>query len=129
MKTKDLLLELKKHTGKRLKTENDFVVLKNEWDSYRGSYDYMAIAYTSYDYMDYSDEDLYIKNVDSLIELIGGMEGKTVIGWKGGEFTTDFDLPIFISNYGICSGKIIESIEDNDTYINLKLSDFKYDWV
>lgn len=128
MKTKDLLDELKKHIGKHLKVEDDLIVLKNDWDSYRGSYDYMAIDYVAYKYENYSDNKIYITSVDGLIAMIEDMEGNVRCGWKGGEYTPDFEKPIVVSNYGVCSGKIIGEIEDKDWYINLKLKKLTYEF-
>jgi hypothetical protein len=90
-------------------------------DSWRGSYDELAIEYTE-------DEPITGK---SFIELLKEANGKTYTGYKGGDFTMGKATPIWVANYGSSSGfregsTAVVDVEETEDAIVLKTKVLEY---
>ena len=68
-----------------------------DWCSYRGYYEHVALCPTSV------DSPLRFKTLASLIALLESIPGKTMEGWKGGEYTATNYRPLWIAGEGECS--------------------------
>lgn len=119
MKAKELLNQLKKYKGRFIKIENDLIILDRNYDSYRGDYTHLALGYEANTYKPYPNK---INKVEEFINFIENLENELMIGWKGGEYKVNFELPIMIANSGIATEMYISEIENDDYYTNLKLS-------
>lgn len=88
---------------KNLQTDEDCYVrysfpnkFPTECDSYRGSYDELAIGHDSLDWDKRPMLSVFLKHLQQCV-------GKTFFGWKGGEFEMDRDTPVWVDNPGECS--------------------------
>jgi len=89
--------------------------IPTDLDSWRGSYDELALGYrlTGYDvnssngdhHKECKAEDL-LKNLESAI-------GKTFTGWKGGEFIMNENTPVWVDNPGNTSDTAIVNVFDD----------------
>lgn len=74
-------------------------------ESYRGSYDHLALSYT---------EDHAHFTVADLLALLKGAIGKTFQGWKGGDYVMGEYTPIWVANSGESPSTAVEGIADCD---------------
>ena len=86
------------------------------FDSWRGSYDELALGYDNFD-------NKKPHNVKEFLKIAKEAIGGTFYGYKGGEFTMDKDTPIWIDNYGNASDTVICDVLER--YGNIYL-DTKY---
>ena len=68
-------------------------------DSYRGSYDELALGYKLTGYDIDADHRTTVKAKDFL-ELLKEAIGKEYTGWKGGEYTMSENTPVWVANSG-----------------------------
>jgi len=71
------------------------------FDSYRGYYEDLSLSYDC-------DHDC---TVADLLKWAKNAEGKTYMGYKGGEFYMTNKTPIWISNYGQATGVMLSALE------------------
>lgn len=71
-------------------------------DSYRGSYDHLAIepVNTSYE-----------RTVSDLSGCLIAADGQTHGGYKGGEFLMHREVPVAVSQYSLCSQDYVTGVE------------------
>lgn len=80
--------------------EFDFgTALPTQLDSWRGSYDEIALGYKLSGY-DNNGEHFANTKADKLLEHLKSAIGKEYEGYKGGDFTMDENTPVWVANYG-----------------------------
>lgn len=80
--------------------EFDFgTALPTQLDSWRGSYDEIALGYKLSGY-DNNSEHFANTKADKLLEHLKSAIGKEYTGWKGGEFIMDENTPVWVANCG-----------------------------
>lgn len=73
-------------------------------DSWRGSYAELALNYTS------EGEEL---RVTDFLNLLKSTVGKTLKGYKGGDYTMDENTPVWVANWGRSGNTaVIEVVDD-----------------
>lgn len=82
----------------------------NDIDSWRGSYDELALNFTSE-----GDE----MKVSDFLKMLKECVGKTFFGYKGGEFTMNKHTPIWVANYRNAGNTAVIDVVDNDWCIIL----------
>ena len=71
-------------------------------DSYRGYYEDLAIGYKRHEPC----------TVASLLKMLEAVDGQTLTGWKGGDYTMDSDTVLWMANPGeSCSMAIVDVVE------------------
>ena len=83
-------------------------------DSYRGSYDELALGYKLTGYDD-SSEPRSVKAKDLLRELKSAI-GKEFTGWKGGEFEMTEQTPVWVANCGDSGSTAIVGVMKEGSY-------------
>lgn len=86
--------------------------IPTDLDSYRGSYDELALGYklTGYD----SDVNHFSDiTAQALLEKLKSAIGATYTGWKGGDFKMDKDTPVWVDNAGNYTSTAIVGILDD----------------
>lgn len=73
--------------------------LPTQLDSWRGSYDEIALGYKLSGY-DNNSEHFTNNKADKLLEHLKSAIGKEYTGWKGGEFIMDENTPVWVANPG-----------------------------
>ena len=86
----DLIKDLEKYKGTFKEVEFDDGTIPTEFDSWRGSYCELALGYKEKGIM--HNTDLYRQAYNA--------NGSIFVGYKGGEFEMDLDIPIHQANYG-----------------------------
>lgn len=76
--------------------------------SYRGYYRYLAISYQEHDWRKENSE----TTVGKLLKEAEKVLGKTLTGYKGGDFLMTEKTPLFVSNYGDSEGVGVVAIND-----------------
>ena len=71
-------------------------------DSYRGYYEDLAIGYQS----------CAECTVEKLLKMLESVHGKTLTGYKGGDYLMDDDTVVWAANYGLSGGMAIVDIVD-----------------
>lgn len=125
MELKRIIKELRKVSDKKVycklkekNGENSYIL--DKFRSHRGSYDE-----TSYDYTDDINKGMTAHEfADSLENAIGEL----IIGYKGGEFYVDEDLPVAIAEYGRVGDYILDVIEEDDRIFLKTENAWDYDW-
>ena len=84
-----------------------------EIDSWRGSYDELALNFTSF------KNDKEPMTVSVFLKMLEETVGKTFIGYKGGEFKMDEGTPVWIDNYGESSHTQVVGVLDDGYWIVL----------
>ena len=93
----DLKME---HNGEVKEVEFDFgTAFPTQLDSWRGSYDEIALGYKMSGY-DNNSEHFANTKADKLLEHLKEAVGKEYEGYKGGDFTMDKNTPVWVANYG-----------------------------
>jgi hypothetical protein len=88
------------HNDEIKDVEFDFgTALPTQLDSWRGSYDEIALGYKLSGY-DNNDEHFANTKADKLLEHLKSAIGKEYEGYKGGDFTMDENTPVWVANYG-----------------------------
>lgn len=81
-----------------------------EIDSWRGSYNELALNYTS--------EDIKPKakpfTVTKFLKMLKDTIGKEFTGYKGGEYIMEEDTPIWVANYGNSGNTAVVDVLDNE---------------
>jgi hypothetical protein len=72
----------------------------SELDSYRGYYDELAVGF-----------DIGGMGVQEFLIALIDAHGQTFYGYKGGDYIMHASTPVWVSNYGMCSDRIITGIE------------------
>jgi hypothetical protein len=75
-------------------------------DSWRGSYNELALNYTNYD-------DSIPLTVIDFYSLLKSAIGKTFTGYKGGDFIMTKNTPVWVSNYGDDDNTAVIEVVDN----------------
>ena len=81
-------------------------------DSYRGYYNHLSFGYAEYA----QDKEV---TVAALIEWCREASGKTLTGYKGGEFKMDDNTPLWAANYGQSHGTAITGIGDYGYHVKI----------
>lgn len=84
--------------------------------SYRGYYDQPALGWAATGYSGSHQP----PSVADLITELRGAVGRTFEGWKGGDYTYDFDSPLWVDNPGDCNGTYITGADTEGYYVVLK---------
>lgn len=84
--------------------------------SWRGSYSELAIGY--------SDDSE--KTHKEFLDELRGMVGKTLTGYKGGDFVMGKNTPVWIANYGNSGETAIVDVRQDDYYTNLITKQIPY---
>lgn len=79
------------------------------FDSYRGYYEDLALNFDTKG----------ICEVKTLLKWAENTVGKTLLGYKGGEFYMGWKTPVWLSNYGKVSSMMLSKIEAFDGYVYL----------
>ena len=74
--------------------------IPTDLDSWRGSYDELALGYELTGYDRKNDAHFIECKADKLLEELKSAIGKTFTGWKGGDFIMDENTPIWVANSG-----------------------------
>lgn len=83
----------------------DFGYLQpTDFDSWRGSYDKLAIGYTTLGTPDLTVKEFLLK--------LKGVIGKTFTGYKGGSYTMDENTQVYVDNYGEYSNTTIIGVRE-----------------
>jgi hypothetical protein len=86
--------------------------MPKQFRSYRGFYEDLALGYESYDRgLSISALDLYNRASDML--------GKTITGYKGGDYLVDRDTRLWVANWGEATDTAIVDVIESDTNIVL----------
>ena len=105
--------ELRKYPLSALVTIEPFELYPTTFDSYRGYYNELALGYSI-------EEPEKLMTVEDLIHEAINCIGKEFTGYKGGQFVMDTNTPLWISNYGKCSGaKVREIIMPLNGYVEI----------
>ena len=81
-------------------------------DSYRGYYNHLSVGYVEYS----QDKEV---TVTHLLEWCREVNGKTLTGYKGGDFKMDDNTPLWAANYGESHGTAIVGIRDLGYHIKI----------
>lgn len=81
------------------------------FDSYRGFYNELAISYSS------GAEE---PTVEEFLNWARACVGNTFTGYKGGEYLMGEDTPVWISNYGRCSCRLLSKVKVTGFCVYLK---------
>lgn len=123
MELKRIVKKLREVSDKKVycKLEDSYedLYIQDEYESYRGSYDETSYNPTN----DINKGMTAHEFADSLHNAIGEL----IIGYKGGEFYVDEDLPVAIAYYG-CTGEYIADIIEESDRIFLKTMDYDDYW-
>ena len=84
------------------------------FDSWRGSYDELALGYklTSYDAPDGNSGEYPPVKLKDFIKEAEATLGKTLTGWKGGDFTMTKNTPVWVDNPGNANNTAIVDVTD-----------------
>jgi hypothetical protein len=86
--------------------------IPTDLDSYRGSYNELALGYklTGYD-----NDAEHLKDVKAkdLLQHLKEAIGKEYTGWKGGEYTMSKDTPLWVANSGNAGSTAILGVLDD----------------
>ncbi|MHA2181075.1 MAG: hypothetical protein ACXAAH_06610 [Promethearchaeota archaeon] len=91
-----------------LKVQYDFGYFQpDSIDSWRGSYDELALSYVD-------GIDINVKSLDlkKFIEILKEADGKTYMGYKGGDFTMNRETPVWVDNYSHSSETAVVGLID-----------------
>lgn len=94
-------------------------------DSWRGSYDELALGYKLTGYDNNEDHFGSITN-KALIEELKSAIGKEFTGWKGREFVMDESTPVWVDNAGNSSNTAIVGVLDDGWRVVLITSFTEY---
>ena len=83
--------------------------IPTDLDSYRGSYNELALGYKLTGYDNDAKHLTELKAKDLLQHLKDGI-GKKYTGWKGGEYTMSEDTPVWVANSGNAGSTAIVGI-------------------
>lgn len=73
-------------------------------DSYRGFYEQLAISY---------DDDWQTEmKVADILGVLRGVVGKTLTGYKGGDYLMGEDTPVWAAKWGECNSTAITGLAD-----------------
>ena len=78
-------------------------------DSWRGSYNELALSYDS----------VGAPNLSDFIKMLREAVGKTYQGYKGGDYTMSKYTPIWVANYGNAGNTAVVEVVDNDCQVIL----------
>ena len=81
-------------------------------DSWRGSYDELALGYMLSGY-DNKSEHFAERNAKDLLTHLREAIGKEYTGWKGGDFTMSKKTPIWVSNSGNSGNTAVVGVLDD----------------
>lgn len=81
----------------------DTPIAAGDPNSYRGYYSDIALDPTE------------ISTAGELLAKCREMMGRTMTGYKGGEFPVHENVPVWVSPYGECSGDKLMSVDDDGT--------------
>ena len=122
MDLKNIIKELKKYDREdSFKVENDLILLDGEWDCYRGMYQFPALNYKAWVYMERGNA---LNNVGQLIDLLENIKSEEMIAWGGGGRMVNENLEVFVSNEGVNTKMCIHSIEKTEYYVNVNLKKY-----
>jgi hypothetical protein len=97
--------------GEEASVRYDFEYLfPTEIDSWRGSYAELALNYKI------DGEEM---TVSAFLQMLKDTVGKTLTGYKGGEFTMDRDTPVWVANYGNSGNTAVVEVVDNEYVVIL----------
>lgn len=101
----DLIDALKSVKDKKASVRFDFGYMKpKQIESWRGSYDELAI--------NYSEDDDDSEKVSHFISRLNQCIGKTFVGYKGGDFVMKKNTPVWVANHGQAANTAIFGIKD-----------------
>jgi len=105
-------IDLKNKKGEYKDVCFDFgTAIPTTLDSWRGSYDELAIGYKLTGYDNEPEHMAEIKANELLLELKGAI-GKEYTGWKGGEYTMSENTPVWVANSGNVGNTSIVGVLD-----------------
>lgn len=85
---------------------------RNHFDSYRGYYSHLAIAYRDPDASPFID--MPICTVGRLLDMALRTDGMRLTGWKGGEYRMDRTTPLWVANPGDWSRQAVVGVRNDD---------------
>jgi hypothetical protein len=109
----ELILKLEPIAAKQTGAKEAIIIydlgrFPNKLDSWRGSYDELALNIVAY------DGDKQPMKISAFLTMLKDAIGKTFTGYKGGRFVMNKHTPIWVANYGE-SGEtaVIDVAEDS----------------
>jgi hypothetical protein len=81
------------------------------FDSYRGYYNQLAICYST---------EKHEPTVEEFLNMARACVGNTFTGYKGGTYLMGEDTPVWISNYGRCSYRLLSKVKVTGFCVYLK---------
>ncbi len=119
MTVRELVLALKRRQSDE-KVYYDFCgFFPYKIDSYRGDYSELALSYARHTDL----RPVEPHTVAQLIDLLEGVVGKVLQGYKGGDFLMRASTPVWVSNYGESNSTSIVGIYDLEgtTYLRTEV--------
>lgn len=101
----DLINELEKFPKEWKVYIKPFHLIPQNFTSYRGYYSDLCLTYTT------RDESKERTTVGSLLAMAKEVDGKELLGYKGGEFLMNKETPIWVSDSDFSTGVAIASVE------------------
>lgn len=97
-------------------------------DSWRGSYDELALGFDLYGYNTKQDPKSKQPKLSKLIEHLKSAVDKEYGGWKGGDFMMDENTPLWVNNPGNYTTTMIIDVMDRGWEVVLITMDREYEF-